>query len=130
MAAVPNNPRSINIQWFEPFQSAFCRRILKTHITVATEQRKKSTSMTGMWLTCFTKIFAKAKKSVEKNIERTPLLRNVRSWLKPVKRIVFLICRRNRSQRRSPIFLKMNAFDDRMTARRRPMPSKLSFRPR
>jgi len=45
---------------------------------VASEQRKKTISIGGTLLTCFTKTLAKEKASVEKNIERTPLLKIAR----------------------------------------------------
>lgn len=40
-------------------------------------QRKKTVSIAGMWATCFTQTFAKKKASVDKNIARTPTVKNV-----------------------------------------------------
>jgi len=97
-------PRSNSIFRLEPFQSAPARFNPIKQKTVATEQRKKTISIAGIWATCFTKTLAKEKASVDKNIARTPSVKIVRSPLKPVKRIVFLLYRRNRSQRRSPAY--------------------------
>jgi len=100
-AVVPKMPRSRSIVRFDPRQSAFTRyRPMKQSI-VASEQRKNTTSTAGICETCFTKTFANEKASVDRNIARTPSVRNARSLLKPVMRIIFLKCRRNRSLRRS-----------------------------
>lgn len=119
IAAEPNNPLSINIPWLVPFKAEGCRRSPIKHRIVAIEHRKKSTSITGMFSSGFTKMFASAKHSVDRNIERTPSVRIVRSLLKPVKRIVFLISRRNRSRRRSQILPRKNEIADRSSARQK-----------
>ena len=71
-AAVPNNPRSSSIAWFDPTTLALARLSPTKQIVVATMHRKNTISIAGMCSTAFTNEFARKKKSVDKNIARTP----------------------------------------------------------
>src|SRR5688572_21934521 len=80
-AVVPNTPRRRRSVRFEPRQSALARyKPIKQNV-VATVVRKNTTSIAGICATCFTKTFASEKASVDKNIARTPSVRNLSSWL-------------------------------------------------
>lgn len=50
-------------------------------------QRKKTISIAGICATCFTKTFARKKASVDKNIARTPGVRNVELLAKNISNI-------------------------------------------
>src|SRR5436190_9682679 len=76
-AVVPNSPRNSSSVRLLPFQSAPARCRPTRQIIVATRQRKNTISDGGMCGTCFTSMFASEKASVDKNIERTPTVRNV-----------------------------------------------------
>jgi len=74
------------------------------------EQRKKTTSIAGMCDTSLTSVFAKKKANVDKNIERTPSVRNLPLSFNPGFYSTILFSIRNRSLLRSWIFLKMILF--------------------
>lgn len=86
-ANVPKNPRKSKSFRLEPFQSPLIRRNPIMQKTAATEHRKKTTSIAGMCETSFTKTFAKPKASVDKNIARTPSVKNGCSLLNPHLRL-------------------------------------------
>src|SRR5438046_1272013 len=76
-AVVPNRPRNSSSVRLLPFQSAPARCKPTRQIIVATRQRKNTISDGGIFGNCLTSMFAKAKASVDINIERTPSVRNV-----------------------------------------------------
>ena len=109
-AVVPKSPRSSKSQRLEPIQSALARYRPTKQKTDAIEHRKNTTSIAGMCETCLTRIFAKEKASVDKNIERTPSVRNLPLSFNPGSYFKILFWIRNRSPRRSRIFLRTTSF--------------------
>src|SRR5690606_29116732 len=82
-ALVPKAPRQKRIFLLEPIRSVTPARLKpQKQKTAPIAQRKKTTSIAGMCETCFTKTYARAKKSVERNIARTPSIRNLSSVVK------------------------------------------------